>query len=78
MLSNATWSWKYEVGELLCNPRANTDDVWGALIIVKRVVTSTIKYYKCYSQKANRIIDMPKDTLEKGWYVPAQKNKTTT
>jgi len=78
MLSDVTWSWKYEVGELLCAPRHNTDDVWGTLIVVKRVVTSTIKYYECYSQKANRVIDMPKDTLEKGWYVPKEKNKETT
>ena len=78
MLSNITWSWKYEVGELLCSPRHNTDDTWGTLIIVKRVLTSTIKYYECYSQKTNRIISMPKDTLEKGWYVPEEKDKTTT
>jgi len=78
MLSNATWSWKYEVGDLVCSPRKNTDGTWGSLIVVKRITTETIKYYECYSQKSNRIISMPKDTLEKGWYVPAEKDKETT
>ena len=78
MLSNVTWSWKYEVGELLCNPRANTDDVWGTLIVMKRIITSTVKYYECYSQKANRIISMPKNTLEESWYVPKEKDKEPT
>ena len=72
MLSDATWSWKYDVGELVCSPRSNTDDVWGSLIVMKRIVTATIKYYECWSQKANRMIDMPKDTLEENWYVPKE------
>jgi hypothetical protein len=75
MLSNVTWSWKYEIGDLLCCPRGNADNVWGTLIVTKRIVKSTIKYYECYSQKANRVIDMPKKALEKGWYVPKEKDK---
>jgi len=78
MLSNIKWSWKYEIGDLVCAPRANTDNVWGTLIITKRVVTATLKYYECYSQKANRIISMPKNTLEESWYVPKEKDKETT
>lgn len=72
-------SWKYEVGDLLCNPRTNTDNVWGALIVI-RLVKNTAKWgwYECYSQKTNRIISMPKDTLEKGWYVATQKEKKET
>ena len=78
MLSNIKWSWKYEIGDLVCAPRHSADDVWGTLIVMKRIVTSTVKYYECYSQKANRMISMPKDTLEKGWYVPKEKDKEAT
>ena len=78
MLSNITWSWKYEVGDLVCAPRHSADEVWGTLIVMKRVVTSATKYYDCWSQKANRMISMPKKTLEEGWYVPTEKNKEAT
>ena len=72
MLSDTTWSWKYKVGDLVCSPRSNTDDVWGTLLVMKRMVTATTKYYECWSQKANRMISMPKKTLEVGWYVPKE------
>ena len=78
MLSNVTWSWKYEIGDLVCAPRHSTDEVWGTLIVMKRIVTSATKYYECWSQKANRMISMPKKTLEEGWYVPTEKNKEAT
>ena len=78
MLNDIAWSWKYEVGDLVCAPRKNTDGIWGSLIIVQRVVTATIKYYECYSQNSNRIISMPKRVLEEGWYVPKEESKTTT
>lgn len=75
---NPQWSWKYEVGDLICCPRNSADEVWGSLIIMKRMIDSTTKYYECWSQKANRMISMPKDTLEKGWYVPKEKEKEVT
>lgn len=77
MLSNVTWTWKYEVGDLVCSPRRNTDDIWGTLLIMNRMVAATTKYYECWSQKANRMISMPKNTLEEGWYVPQEENKET-
>lgn len=77
MLSSTKWTWKYEVGDLVCSPRGSADEVWGSLIIMKQMVTATTKYYECWSQKANRMISMPKKTLEEGWYVPTQKNKET-
>lgn len=70
--------WKYDVGVLVCAPRQTADNVWGTLVVMKRIVASTVKYYECWSQKANRMINMPKKTLEEGWYVPKEKNKTTT
>lgn len=84
MLNDLTLPWKYEVGDLVCAPRQTADNVWGTLIVMKRIVLSTTKYYECWSQKSNRMISMPKSTLEEGWYVPnvpkvpKEKDKTTT
>ena len=77
MLNDVTWSWKYKVGDLVCSPRGSTNEVWGSLIVMKCVVTATIKYYECWSQKASRMIDMPKRVLEENWYVPKEENKET-
>lgn len=66
--------WKYDVGSLVCCPRSNANDTWGTLFILVRVKTQTIMYYECYSQKANRIISMPKKVLEHNWYEPGEEN----
>jgi hypothetical protein len=62
--------WKYCVGDLVCCPRSSANETWGSLLVLQCVQTESIKYYECFSQKANRIISMPKKVLESGWYEP--------
>lgn len=72
-----TNNWKYEVGDLLCCPRGGADDVWGAVFVINKIQAQK-PYYECWSQRANRLISLPKETIEEGWYVPKENNKKAT
>lgn len=73
-----TNSWKYEIGDIVCAPRQSADQIWGVLFVMERIQLTSVSYYECWSQKSNRVITMPKKTLEEGWYVPKEKDKEAT
>lgn len=78
------YKYVFNVGDLICCPRKQVEDMWGTCIIISTGVVKTrfqngknFYYYNIYSPVRKTTIQMPATVLEESWYIPGNEKALT-